>query len=79
MPPIREVGPVTPPPPPPLRTQGPFPPLSMMEEELFDITIWLDCALCEFGARDGIVNTKHYINSIVEELVSQYMSRSNRY
>ena len=49
----------------------------MMEEELFDIAIWLDCALREFGAQDGIVNTKHYTNSIVEELVSQYMSGHN--
>ena len=54
MPPVREVGPVPPPLPPPPHTQGPFPkpfpPLSMMEEELFDIAIWLDCALRELGA-----------------------------
>ena len=76
MPPVREVGPAPPPLPPP-RTREPFPQLSMMEEELFDIAIQLDCALREFGAWDGIVNTKHYINSIVEELVSQYMSGRN--
>ena len=79
MPPVREVAPVPPPLPPPPRTRGPFPPLSMMEEELFDIAIRLDCALREFRDRDGIVNAKHYINSIVEELVSQYMPGSNRY
>ena len=78
MPPVHEVGPVPLPLLPP-RTREPFPPLSMMEEELFDIAIRLDCALREFGARDSIVNAKHYIKSIVEELVSQYMSVSNKY
>ena len=78
MPPVRKVGPDPPRIPPP-RTHEPFLPLSMMEEELFDITIWLDCALREFGARGSIVNTKHYINSIVEELVSKYMTGLNGY
>ena len=78
MPPVCEVGPDPPRLPPP-RTREPFPPLSMMEEELFDIAIRLDCALREFGARGGIVNTKHYINSIVEELVSKYMTGLNGY
>ena len=76
--PIHEVGPVPLPLLPPCTCES-FPPLSMMEEELFDITIWLDCALHEFGAQDGIVNMKHYIKSIVKELVSQYISGSNEY
>ena len=64
-------------PPPP--ACEPFPPLSEVEEELFDIAIWLDCALREFDTQGGVVNISHFTKSIVKELVSNYMLRSKGY
>ena len=66
------------PPSPSSPPREPFSPLSEVEEELFDITIQLDCALREFDAQGGIVNISHYTKSIVDELVSGYMLRNNR-
>ena len=85
MPPLRQVAPSPSQPLPPLLPtpplpspppREPFPPLSEVEEELFDIAIRLDCALCEFDARGGAVNISHYTKSIVHELVSGFMLRS---
>ena len=76
MPPLREgVLPQQPPPPPPLYAPScdPFPPLSDVEEELLDIAIRLDCGLRAFHAQGGVVNVDHYIQCIVDELVSTYM------
>ena len=76
MPPLREgVLPRQPPPPPPqyAPSRDPFPPLSDVEEELLNIAIRLDCGLHEFHAQGGVVNVDHYIQCIVDELVSTYM------
>ena len=69
------------PPPPPLYapSRDPFPPLSDVEEELLDIAIRLDCGLCEFHAQGGVVNVDHYIQCIVDELVSTYMFQYDEY
>ena len=48
----------------------PFPPLSDVEETLFDTAIRLDCALREFAAQGGAVDISFFTESIIEELVS---------
>jgi hypothetical protein len=48
----------------------PFPPLSKEEEELFDIAIRLDSALREFDGGRGAVDTRFYVQAIMQELVS---------
>ena len=81
MPPLREGAlppPILLPPPPPslpAPPRDPFPPLSDVEEELLDIAIRLDCGLREFDAQGGVVNIDHYIQCIVDELVSAYLFR----
>ena len=81
MPPLREG--VLPPPlsPPslPALPRDPFPSLSDVEEELLDIAIRLDCGLREFDAQGGVVNIDHYIQCIVDELVSTYMFQYDDY
>ena len=81
MPPLREG--VLPPPPPcptlPVPCRDPFLPLTDVEEELLNIAIRLDCGLCEFHAQGGVVNVDHYIQSIVDELVSTYMFKYDGY
>ena len=62
--------PPTPSPPPPSLPKEPFPPLSDVEEMLFDTAVHLDCALCEFAAQGGAVDIQFFTECIVDELVS---------
>ena len=55
--------PPPPPPPPPSLPpppHNPFPPIYDVEEELLNITIWLDCGLHGFHAQGRVININHY-------------------